>query len=159
MEVLPAVRGEEQPRQHPWPCVPFVLVRCVSRRHMYFYRVCEMLTCARRALQVMSRSFAISRDGPSTRSLRTNIRRSSASRVLWAYVCPMLPSACRILAGVGCCCRQRKMLFVHDPKAMHHILVRDQDIFEEVTWFTRCVPALSPTNGHLLSSCRRHFMP
>ena len=49
-----------------------------------------MLTCVRRALQAMSRSCATSRGGPSTRSLRTNIRRSSAWRVLWAYVCPLL---------------------------------------------------------------------
>ena len=59
---------------------------------MYLYQVCGMLTstCVRRVLQAMSRSFAISRDGPSTRSSRTNIRRSSASRVPWVYVCPLL---------------------------------------------------------------------
>ena len=42
------------------------------------------------------------------------------------------------------------MLFVHDPKAMHHIAVKDQDIFEEATWFTRCVPAVSPVEYHLI---------
>ena len=34
---------------------------------------------------------------------------------------------------------QRKMLYIHDPKAMHHIAVKDQEIFEEATWFSRSV--------------------
>ncbi|EIW62374.1 cytochrome P450 [Trametes versicolor FP-101664 SS1] len=29
------------------------------------------------------------------------------------------------------------MLYTFDPKAMHHIVIKDQDIFEEPTWFTR----------------------
>lgn len=28
-----------------------------------------------------------------------------------------------------------KSLFVHDPKALHHIFVRDQDVFEETEGF------------------------
>lgn len=32
---------------------------------------------------------------------------------------------------------QSNMLYTFDPKAMHHIVIKDQDIFEEPTWFTR----------------------
>ena len=31
------------------------------------------------------------------------------------------------------------MLFVHDPKAIHHISVKEVEIYEEATWFTRLV--------------------
>ena len=32
------------------------------------------------------------------------------------------------------------MLYVHDPKAMHQIAVKELDIFEEAEWFTLYVP-------------------
>ncbi|EIW54967.1 cytochrome P450 [Trametes versicolor FP-101664 SS1] len=31
------------------------------------------------------------------------------------------------------------VLYTFDPKAMHHIVIKDQDIFQESTWFTRMV--------------------
>ena len=34
------------------------------------------------------------------------------------------------------------MLFVHDPKAIHHIAVKEQDTFQEAEWFTRRVLSL-----------------
>ena len=34
---------------------------------------------------------------------------------------------------------QQKLLFVHDPKAMHYIAVKEQEIFQEAEWFTRYV--------------------
>ena len=39
------------------------------------------------------------------------------------------------------------MLFIHDPKAMHHIAVKEQDIFEEATWFFRCVFTVWPSRS------------
>ncbi|KAF9493431.1 hypothetical protein BDN71DRAFT_1450254 [Pleurotus eryngii] len=32
-----------------------------------------------------------------------------------------------------------KQLYVHDLKAMHHIIVKDQDIYEETSLFIQCV--------------------
>ena len=31
------------------------------------------------------------------------------------------------------------MLYVFDPTAMHHIIVKDQYVFEETRWFIKCV--------------------
>nr|VWO94673.1 Acyl-CoA ligase AFT1-1 (EC (AF-toxin biosynthesis protein 1-1) [Ganoderma boninense] len=47
------------------------------------------------------------------------------------------PAVARLAGPMG-----RKLLFVHDPKAMHHISVKEQDVFEEATWFTRCVQVM-----------------
>ena len=59
---------------------------------------------------------------------------------------------------------QRNMLYIHDPKAMHHIAVKDMDIFEEATWFTRYgllseLDHLSWLIGYLSSVTRRVFGP
>jgi hypothetical protein len=35
-----------------------------------------------------------------------------------------------------------KNLYVFDPKALHHILIKDQDIFEETAFFIECVRVL-----------------
>ncbi|KAJ8473556.1 hypothetical protein ONZ51_g7793 [Trametes cubensis] len=46
----------------------------------------------------------------------------------------------------------QKILYTFDPKAMHHIVIKDQDIFQETHWFTRTVlhlfgPGLLATLG------------
>ena len=55
------------------------------------------------------------------------------------------------------------MLYIHDPKAMHHIAVKDMDIFEEATWFTRyeslSLDHLSCLIDCLSSVTRRVFGP
>ncbi|PIL26721.1 cytochrome P450 [Ganoderma sinense ZZ0214-1] len=68
----------------------------------------------------------------------------------WAFhqeMADKYPAVARLAGPMG-----RKMLFVHDPKAMHHIAVKEQDIFEEATWFTRLSlrtfgPGLTATLG------------
>ncbi|KAI0324776.1 hypothetical protein GY45DRAFT_1340580 [Cubamyces sp. BRFM 1775] len=46
----------------------------------------------------------------------------------------------------------QNILYTFDPKAMHHIVVKDQDSFQETTWFTRTLhhlfgPGLLATLG------------
>ena len=52
------------------------------------------------------------------------------------------------------------MLFIHDPKAMHHVAVKEQDIFEEATWFTRCVSDILArcTPSHMDARHREHSL-
>ena len=38
-----------------------------------------------------------------------------------------------------CAVSQQNILYTFDPKAMHHIAVKDQDVFQEARWFTRYV--------------------
>jgi len=37
---------------------------------------------------------------------------------------------------------QGHSLLISDPKALHHILVKDQDVFEEWSAFTACVKSV-----------------
>ncbi|KAM5537528.1 hypothetical protein V8D89_008855 [Ganoderma adspersum] len=68
----------------------------------------------------------------------------------WAFheeLAEKYPAVVRLAAPLG-----RKLLFVHDPKAVHHIAVKEQDIFEEATWFTSLTkrtvgPGLTATHG------------
>lgn len=55
------------------------------------------------------------------------------------YVFPLHRSV-RILTEFD---MQDKQLYVYDPKAMHHIIVKDQDIYEETSLFISCVEPLN----------------
>ena len=33
---------------------------------------------------------------------------------------------------------QHRMLYIFDPDAMHNVIVKDQYIYEEATWFIKC---------------------
>lgn len=74
--------------------------------------------------------------------------RASSSTAAWArrtaQSCVCTVGSGYVLWSNGECMRfqcnpliQSNMLYTFDPKAMHHIVIKDQDIFEEPTWFTR----------------------
>ncbi len=50
------------------------------------------------------------------------------------------------------------MLYVFDPLAMHNIIVKDQYIFEEATWFIKYVPQRSAWHSAVLNSSQRTNM-
>ncbi len=43
--------------------------------------------------------------------------------------------------------RQREELFVMDPLALHHVVVKDQYVYEETDSFIMCVPSLADSPG------------
>ena len=136
MEVLPAVRGEERLGQHPWSPISLFLVR-------YGFAQSLALPSAYHPpiLQVMPNNFAICRDGLSIASSPRNTPRSRVSLgpSEYAFIRHLIISLLTCFRGRGL---QRKMLFVHDPKAIHHIAVKEQDTFQEAEWFTRRVLSL-----------------
>ncbi|TBU26014.1 cytochrome P450 [Dichomitus squalens] len=68
----------------------------------------------------------------------------------WAFyreLAEKYPAVARLSGPLG-----RKLLFVHDPKAMHYIAVKEQETFQEAEWFTSLTnrafgPGLLATQG------------
>lgn len=54
--------------------------------------------------------------------------------VPWAYAFDLVCLSCGLI-----CSSQSRILFVFDPKALNHIVTKDQKVYEEPSWFTEWV--------------------